>query len=76
MDEMKIKLGSGLMRRLVTKLIEKAIFKNTGYKVNVRINEVSFTHQPNDVASIHISVDADMIGSDFVGLVKKVEDMI
>ena len=41
MDEMKIKLQTGIMKGVVSKLIAKAIFKKFGIKPDIELNGIS-----------------------------------
>ena len=41
MDELKLNLSSKFMRGIVTKLIAKAIYKKTGYKIEVELNSIN-----------------------------------
>ena len=45
MDEMKVKLSTKLMRGIVSKLLSGLIYKQFGYRVGVRLDEldVNFT---------------------------------
>ena len=40
MDEMKLKLSTNFMKSIVSKLIEKSIYKKYGCKVNVQLDEL------------------------------------
>ena len=40
MDEMKLKLSTKFMRNIAAKLISKAIYKKTGCKVNIQLDEL------------------------------------
>lgn len=40
MDEMKLKLSTNFMKNIVSKLIEKSIYKKYGCKVNVQLDEL------------------------------------
>ena len=54
MDELKIK--SGFMRGVVSKLVEKAIHKKFGYKVDIQINDVDVV-VTDGKAHIHLNAD-------------------
>lgn len=71
MDEMKLKLSSGFMREIVTKLVSKLIYEKLGYKVNVELNEVGITTVDGKVR-LHLDASADMYDSEFVKLVKTI----
>ena len=71
MDEMKIKLSSKLVRGLVTKIIAGIILKQTGYHINIDLNEVVLTFVEGE-AHLHADVDATMNKEDFKEAVKKI----
>ena len=48
MDEMKLNLGSKLMRRLAAKLISKYLRKQLGVKVNIDLNELKVSYTDGD----------------------------
>ena len=41
MDELKMNLSSKFMRGIVTKIISKAVYKKTGYKVEIDLNNIN-----------------------------------
>ena len=57
MDEMKIKLQTGLMKGVVSKLITKAIFKKFGIKPDIELNGISLEKVGSKI-HIHINADA------------------
>lgn len=71
MDELKIKLSTRFMRGIVAKLIKKAIFKQTGYEVDIQINEIGIETKDGKV-HLHTSVDADVNYEDFRKILKNV----
>ena len=40
MDEMRIKLRTKFMRNIVSKLIAKFIYKKTGYKIDIQLDDL------------------------------------
>ena len=56
MDEMKIKLSTRFMRNIASKIITKAIYKQTGFKPKIQLNEIAV--EMSDV-KIYFHVDAD-----------------
>lgn len=48
MDEMKLNLGSKLMRKLAAKLISKYLRKQLGVKVNIDLNELKVSYNDGD----------------------------
>jgi hypothetical protein len=69
MDELKLILSTKFMRGIVTKIIAKAIFKKTGYNVNVQLNELKVETVDGKVY-VHMDVDADVNKEDFVSIIK------
>ena len=65
MDEMNIKLSSGLMKGIVSKLITKAIFKKFGVKPEIELNVISFWKRESKI-HIHINADAEIDESDLL----------
>ena len=73
MDELKLNLSSKFMRGIVTKLITKAIYKKTGYKIEVELNSIN-VEVINGKAHIHADVDAEIDNEELMKIVKTIED--
>ena len=73
MDELKSNLSSKFMRGIVTKLIAKAIYKKTGYKIGVELNSIN-VEVINGKAHIHADVDAEIDNEELMKIVKTIED--
>lgn len=71
MDEMRIALNSKLMRNAVTKIIAKAIFKKTGYKVGVQINEIEAKNDEKSMV-VHVDADVELGKDDILKIIKSV----
>ena len=69
MDEMKIKLSSGLMKGIVSKLITKAIFKKFGIKPDIELNGISLEKVGSKI-HIHINADATIDESDLLKITR------
>lgn len=70
MDELKLVLSTKFMRGIITKIIKKAIFKKTGYEIDIQINKI--VAETNDgKVSLHMDVDASVNSEDFVDIVKR-----
>lgn len=74
MDELKMSLSTKFMRSIVTKIISKAIFKKTGYNINIQLNEVKLETVDSKVC-IHADVDAEVNNEDFISIIKN-KDLI
>lgn len=72
MDEMKIKLSSGLMKGLVSKILSKIIFKQTGYHIDIQLNEIVIK-MDGDKANIHADLDGTMDKEEVVLLAKSLD---
>lgn len=68
---MKLKLSSGLLKGIVTRMVSKLVQERLGYNVNVELNEIGITNTDGKVC-IHLNADADMTNSEFAKLVKTV----
>ena len=73
MDELKLNLSSKLMRGIVTKLIAKAIYKKTGYKIEVELNSIN-VEVINGKAHIHADVDAEIDNEELMKIIKTIKD--
>ena len=75
MDEMKIKLQTGLMKGVVSKLITKAIFKKFGIKPDIELNGISLEKVGSKI-HIHINADATIDESDLLKITRlsKIEE--
>ena len=71
MDELKLKLSTKFMRGIVAKLIKRAIFKQTGYQVDIQINEIAIETKDGKI-HLHTSVDADVDYEDFRNILESV----
>ena len=69
MDELKLVLSTKFMRTLVTKILSKAIYKKTGYRVDIQLNEMKVKTCDGRV-SIHIDMDGEMNGDDLIDILK------
>ena len=69
MDEMKIKLSSGLMKGIVSKLIAKAIFKKFDIKPDIEFNGISLEKVGSKI-HIHINADAEIDESDLLKITR------
>lgn len=72
MDELKLKLSTKFMRGFVAKQIKKAIFKQTGYQVDIQLNEIAVETKDGRIY-IHANVDASLDSEDFVDIIKSTD---
>lgn len=69
MDELKLVISTRFMRNLITKILAKAIYKKTGYRVDVQINAIEAETYDGKVR-VHMDVDAEMNGEDLKNALK------
>lgn len=69
MDELKLVLSTRFMRTLVTKLIAKAIYKKTGYQLDIQINKIE-ADTNNGKIRVHLDADVEMNGEDLKNALK------
>lgn len=69
MDELKLILNTKFMRSIITKLLGKAIYKKTGYQVDVQVNEVKAETRDGKI-KVHMDVDAEMSSEDLMKALK------
>ena len=73
MDELKLNLSSKFMRGIVTKLISKAVYKKTGYKIGIELNNIN-VEVINGRAHIHINADAEIDNDELIKIVRTIKD--
>lgn len=74
MDELKLVLNTRFMKNIVTKIIAKAIYKKTGYKIDIQLNEIKVETKDGKV-HLHTDVDAEINTDDLMQIVKS-KDLI
>ena len=62
MDELK--LHTAFMRNMVSKLISRALFKKTGYKIDIQFNEVKVENKDGRIY-LHADVSGEMETNEF-----------
>jgi len=71
MDELKMKLSTKFMRNIVSKLIAKAIYKKTGYKVDIQLNDLDIGVVDGD-ANINANVEVKINNEEFMKIMKSI----
>lgn len=71
MDEMKIKLSTNFMKGIVSKILSKVIYKKTGYKIDIRIDEFDFWSIDGDT-TVKLNVEGKLKSEDFNKLMKTI----
>ena len=69
---MLIKLRTKFMRNVVAKIIAKIVYKKTGYKVNIQLNELDINVIDGE-AYISTSVEAKLSSDEFIKIMKSVD---
>ena len=69
MDELKLVLNTKFMRSIITKILAKAIYKKTGYRIDIEIDEVK-TETYDGKVKIHMDLNAEMNSGDLVKALK------
>ena len=69
MDEMKLKLSTKFMRNIAAKVIAKAIYKKTGCRVDIQLNELDISIIDGE-AHISTNVEAKLNSEEFNKIVK------
>ena len=70
MDEMKLKLTTKFMRGIVSKLIERSIYKKYGYRVNVQLNDLDIGVVDGET-TINTNVEAKISSEEFKKMMTK-----
>ncbi len=70
MDEMKLKLTTKFMRGIVSKLIEKSIYKKYGCIVNVQLNDLDISIVDGET-TINTNVEAKISSEEFKKIMTK-----
>lgn len=70
MDEMKLKLTTKFMRGIVSKLIERSIYKKYGYRVNIQLNDLDISVVDGET-TINTNVEAKISSEEFKKMITK-----
>lgn len=71
MDEMRIKLSTKFMRGIASKLIARTIYKKTGYKVDIQINDLDVWNIDGET-SLNLNVEAKLKSEEFNKIIKNI----
>lgn len=69
-DELKMKLSTKFMRDVLAGLLQKMIFKKTGYNVDIQIEEISIETIDGKIR-VHANVDGEIDNEEFMRIVKR-----
>ena len=70
MDEIKLKLTTKFMRGIVSKLIERSIYKKYGYRVNIQLNDLDISVVDGET-TINTNVEAKISSEEFKKMMTK-----
>lgn len=70
MDAIKVKLSTGFMRNIVAKLVARSIYKKTGYKINIQLNDLDISFTDGDT-NIKANIEVKLDSKEFGKLIKK-----
>lgn len=73
MDEMKLKLSTKFMRGLVSKLLARAIYKKTGCKVDIQLNDLDISVIDGET-NISTNVEVKLNSNEFMKIMKSIGD--
>ena len=71
MDEMRLKLGTNFMKKVVSKLIARTVYKKYGYKVDIRIDDLDVWMLNGDT-TVKLNVEAKLKNEEFTKIVKEI----
>ena len=71
MDEMKIKLSTKFMRNIVSKIVARIIYKKTGYKVDIQLNDLD-VQVINGDTTVNLNVEAKLKNEEFMKIMKSI----
>lgn len=64
MDEMRVKLRTKFMRNIVSKLIARFIYKKTGYKIDIQLNDLD-VFAINGDTTVKLNMEAKIKSEEF-----------
>lgn len=71
MDEMKLKLTTGFMRNIVSKLLARYIYKKTGYKVDIKLNDLDIKYVDGET-ELKTNVEVKLNSKEFTKIIKSI----
>lgn len=73
MDEMKVKLSTKFMRGMVSKLVARAIYKKTGCKVNIQLNDLDVSVLDGET-KVNVNVEFALNSNEFMKIMKSIDE--
>lgn len=68
---MKIKLSTKFMRNIVSKIVARIIYKKTGYKVDIQLNDLD-VQVINGDTTVNLNVEAKLKNEEFMKIMKSI----
>lgn len=72
MDELKLKLSTKFMRKIVAKLLARAVYKKYGYKIGIQLNELDIEVMDGET-SISTNVEVKLKSEEFMKIMHDIE---
>ena len=73
MDEMRVKLSTNFMRKIVSKLISRVIYKKFGCKVNIQLNDLDVRVIDGDT-TVKVNMEARLNNDEFNKIMKSIDE--
>lgn len=73
MDEMRLKLTSNFMKGIASRIISRSIYKKTGCKVNIQLNDIDVWAIDGNT-TIKLNVEANLKSDDFNKIMKSIDE--
>lgn len=71
MDEMKLRLSTKFMRKIVAKLLTRFIYKKTGYEIDIQLNDLNISVIDGET-KIAANVELNADSKEFMKFIKEV----
>ncbi len=71
MDEMKLKLSTPILRRIVAKIISKQINKKLGTDVSIELNDLTIRYE-NGKANLSFDASCDLDANEFKKIISSI----
>lgn len=65
-----MKIESGFMKSVISKLVKTMIRKKVGYNVDIRLNQINITIT-DGTAHVHLNADAELDKTELAKILKK-----
>lgn len=69
MDKLELRLTTKFMRNIVSKILAKMIYKKTGYKVDIQLNDLDISVVDGET-KLNANVEAKIDSKEFMKIIK------